>query len=576
MEKNINQTKPARPENSFEQLRPSLFTDESLQKVLGAWFHANDSIRTSFVERSPEYDVNSGLIINNDGTKTLTLPIDLTPFELKQVVVQVDSDTFGSNAERANTGRRNLAGLGQLLTSVGQYVAQYTNGQEFFVNPNNRPQLENLAIGFYNFGRGLTSDEEPQPVADIKEIPETILDDGDDNLTKARDFVTQMVFKDADKLLKNGERLSDVVVVKHLGYVATKSAEQDPRQNDPMHIMQDSLVDKFINRFMRGLDKAPDSARQELDHAALRRGMEFLRKEMKTRGWFRDRTIQAKLGADKAKSRLATLRAAAEQTGDTAKLVRAELETTDKLNGIIAEIAFKKSANNPSQIVKDREINCIGATLVAGALLSELGINYRVIAMPKHSCLALITSDGRMYWRDMLRSYDYTKRFEITKDNLREDVDIQELANNPNQIATVQMTNPFIADDGKTKWHYGHIDDDIFQARLLPFELGQKSQMMHNLGAALCDEGDYDAAIAVYKKVLEIDDKFVATWYNIGNILRAKGDYDAAIAVYKKALRLDINHADAWHHLSATLYLKGDYGGRARADKHDAALLSEA
>jgi Flp pilus assembly protein TadD len=65
-----------------------------------------------------------------------------------------------------------------------------------------------------------------------------------------------------------------------------------------------------------------------------------------------------------------------------------------------------------------------------------------------------------------------------------------------------------------------------------------------NLGYALSDKGQLDAAIACYNKAIALDPKNAAAHNNLGAILcDVKHDYDGAIACFRKAIELDPNKA---------------------------------
>jgi tetratricopeptide (TPR) repeat protein len=81
----------------------------------------------------------------------------------------------------------------------------------------------------------------------------------------------------------------------------------------------------------------------------------------------------------------------------------------------------------------------------------------------------------------------------------------------------------------------------------------------HNsLGSGLCDgTGDYDAAIACFRKAIELDPTYAQAHYNLGNALRGQGKVDEAIASYRKAIELDPKTALPHHNLGIALYRKG-------------------
>jgi tetratricopeptide (TPR) repeat protein len=79
----------------------------------------------------------------------------------------------------------------------------------------------------------------------------------------------------------------------------------------------------------------------------------------------------------------------------------------------------------------------------------------------------------------------------------------------------------------------------------------------NNLGLALDDKGQWDAAIACYQKAIELDPKYALAHMNLGVTLSRKGQLDAAIACHKKAIELDPKDALAHYNLGWALAGKG-------------------
>jgi tetratricopeptide (TPR) repeat protein len=80
-----------------------------------------------------------------------------------------------------------------------------------------------------------------------------------------------------------------------------------------------------------------------------------------------------------------------------------------------------------------------------------------------------------------------------------------------------------------------------------------------NLGAALDDEGQYDAAIAEDREAIRLKPDYEKAHSNLGAALAGKGQYDAAIAEYREAIRLKPDYAEAHNNLGASLAEKGQY-----------------
>ena len=89
-------------------------------------------------------------------------------------------------------------------------------------------------------------------------------------------------------------------------------------------------------------------------------------------------------------------------------------------------------------------------------------------------------------------------------------------------------------------------------------ELDPKYAMAHNnLGSALGAKGQLDAAMASFDKAIELDSKYAMAHNNLGNALHRKGQLDAAIVSYRKAIELDPKFAGAHSNLGNALKDKG-------------------
>jgi Tfp pilus assembly protein PilF len=92
-----------------------------------------------------------------------------------------------------------------------------------------------------------------------------------------------------------------------------------------------------------------------------------------------------------------------------------------------------------------------------------------------------------------------------------------------------------------------------------------------NWGIAERQAGDPDAAMAAYKKALEIDPNYAAAHKNLGDIYSDKGLDSDALESYRQAGEFAGNDkktcADAWDAHGYKLYEKADYAGAAESLK---------
>lgn len=79
----------------------------------------------------------------------------------------------------------------------------------------------------------------------------------------------------------------------------------------------------------------------------------------------------------------------------------------------------------------------------------------------------------------------------------------------------------------------------------------------NNLGGALAENGDLDAAILEYQEALRINPNDVKTHNNLGIALGKKGAFDAAIKEFQASLRINPTDGEIHNNLGFTLFNKG-------------------
>jgi len=87
-----------------------------------------------------------------------------------------------------------------------------------------------------------------------------------------------------------------------------------------------------------------------------------------------------------------------------------------------------------------------------------------------------------------------------------------------------------------------HLTDSRLSDRELPDSLFLRAN-------GLYQEGDYESALASYRKVLEAGFESSDLYYNMGNAAFRSNNIGYAILYYEKALKLDPFHEDAFHNL---------------------------
>jgi tetratricopeptide (TPR) repeat protein len=86
-----------------------------------------------------------------------------------------------------------------------------------------------------------------------------------------------------------------------------------------------------------------------------------------------------------------------------------------------------------------------------------------------------------------------------------------------------------------------------------------------NLGVALLEKGDLDAALAAFRRAIALSPQLAPAHSNLGRVLMAKAQLDGAIAEYRKAIQLEPNNARSHDLLGQALAVKQDLAGAVAA-----------
>ena len=84
-------------------------------------------------------------------------------------------------------------------------------------------------------------------------------------------------------------------------------------------------------------------------------------------------------------------------------------------------------------------------------------------------------------------------------------------------------------------------------------------EALYNLGLALQKQGNLKTAIVFYKAALQLKPDYPEAHNNLGNCLKEEGNLRAALSCYKTALELNDSYIDAHVNLSLCLLLSGEY-----------------
>lgn len=91
-------------------------------------------------------------------------------------------------------------------------------------------------------------------------------------------------------------------------------------------------------------------------------------------------------------------------------------------------------------------------------------------------------------------------------------------------------------------------------------EAGDESTMPHyKLGKMLAKEGEWEEAIASYRKAIEVEPNFADVYHSLGDALVEAGEKEEAIRVYQKAIEIEPNLWEVHHKLGNLLQEVGQF-----------------
>jgi protein O-GlcNAc transferase len=93
--------------------------------------------------------------------------------------------------------------------------------------------------------------------------------------------------------------------------------------------------------------------------------------------------------------------------------------------------------------------------------------------------------------------------------------------------------------------------EEIYRALLLKYP--EHSELLHQLGMAHGQRGDFAAAIVFIEQAIAADASNAAAHGSLGNCLKSLGRHEAALASYDRALALQPNDANILSNRGATL-----------------------
>ena len=339
--------------------------------------------------------------------------------------------------------------------------------------------------------------------------------------------------------------------------------------------------------------RAMESPRNELANFLFQKGIKLLMKNMpfdSLQRYAKNALLSWKQGQKTLKEAFCTdnLRSELEEvkkTGNISLIVEKEIEIADKIQMILREYPYLLDSQQPAEIIQNKSINCRGATVLGGAILSEVGIKYLVGDVPKHSILVLLLSDDRLEWRDMqapsfnefltdemIRGFsktgtplslkdalEYAK--DPTPDGLMLDIlgdeyrrKLSWVKNGQRQFLTLfppvlgaqmQVLNGIAFNlnelglNEKNPVRKNEYFSQAIEACKLSIAYEPKYEYAHNtMGESLCKLGKYDEAIDAFQKSFAINPWNASCHYGLGKAYFAFNKNKESLASYRRYIEL--------------------------------------
>jgi tetratricopeptide (TPR) repeat protein len=527
-----------------EAIEETPYTEFPARAFFGEWCEINDSILPVFVKREAweqkEEILKKTADESGDDLHLLYLPNDLHLWEMIDVIEAVDNETFARKPELREKGKNKIKELGSTFKKAGVYI-----NENLKILEEGKDIAEDLSKKFFNYGLSLELrvKQEGLPVSGV-----TL--DENDRRKLDKWLLGETAYKRRMERLGDNPKQEDIDSERkrHFkGYFKALSMKGSKGEGDRPWKQSKGPIQKIREATEKGIVRKVEETRRGLGGSIFRRGVEKLLTEMTPTSkilWEFGFGPQEEymnlynlLRVDVMKRQLKETR----EKGDVNMISQKELEIAKKIYSAIISYPYKRGANKPSEMVKERFLNCVGSSLLGGALLDEVGIKYLHAETPGHSATVLITSDGKKYWQDFTPPGSPCSYQEITKYTLEEGVDLSgvDVTNVPKDRFTIELT-PF-----------PHVVK--YEVKLYPPEIGLQLLILHNTGVALEKLGRMSEALEAYRQAINLDPKLPHPHHGLGDALSDLGRKEEAIEAYREAISIDPNFVYPHHGLGDAL-----------------------
>lgn len=537
------------------------YLEPAAREALIIWFDANDSIEPVFIDREEwEEKREKGTILEeksdkDTGKQKLYIAQNINLFEMIDVIEAVDKDTFKDNPELATQGVEKIKKLADTFKKAGVYIHESVGYVQ-----EGKDIAEELSNRFFNYGLSLESKtqktNEPIPPTELSEEERRELDKW---LIGKERYYRVMSRLGPNPSQEDIDRERQKHFKGYFKALSSKGSKEDGNQPWERSIGPAAKIQEKAEENIRRRVHEPDLV---LYGTASTRSNEMMKNKMKApittdeeKGEDQDQkpitehqTLYEKLEIPRLKEELETVR----RTGNIEEISKKEFEIAKKIREEINTFEYKNLANNPSEIIKDNYLNCLGSTLIGTSLLDEVGIKYLIVDYPSHIMTLLATSDRKLYWQDFTptknREPNLMNDTEVTANMFEGNPDILTLAENSDSF------NVFLKPLQKT-YNISSSTD------------AKKHVLLNNLSGLMAIENP-KAALEILRRNTEFNPNSATVQGMLGNILfsfglaeeekgneqEAEKAFMKAEEAYIKAIEINSNNHIIYSNLAGLLY----------------------
>lgn len=544
-------------------LRPIIeqkpFKNAGVQEFFAEWCKINDYIELKVISRE-EWNQrllqNKKILENVGNKKYLFIPDDLCLWEIVGVVEAIDKNNFGEiGGKITKETKERIQKLARLFKNSGIYIIQRLNdikeGKEI---------ARALAEEFYEYGTFLENGKETKipPIEEIAKSVKLTEDETEevDKFLAGRKLYKSRKFKVEKNLSQNSlnekefyekervKTLQQFFKLVHNAFVLKNISNRNTPDLRPWQ-ENTSIHNSFLQKVYSAIKQEIEAPKVELTASIFRIGLELINKFMsfdKLPKEIKEAYLEWKNGEvllrkalkiEKLKKELEEVRLG----GNYQEIAKKEKEIADTIQTIVYNYPKGNEFDKPLSILQNQHINCVGASILGGVFMKEIGLNYLVGGIPHHSIILLVRSDGKIEWRDMI----WFQRSFILGDDVIGDIDIQDIKDFSEDwklqgllVKVKQVKNQEL----KSMLDRAGINTP-FNLYIMHPEYGQLVQLLTNLSNAFLSRQHYKAAIGALQQALNIQPGYLEAINNLGVSFVFSEKCATAIKEFKKALRIN-------------------------------------